>query len=113
WLLYLDKKILEAYIVIFMIVFANGLANFINWLFSYHFFFESFQITFSVNTILLLIGCLYLGVMIVSYLMNDGLKISFKKLDYVLLVLLFALYLYLANGFVSLIINGFLIFLAM
>ena len=112
WLLYLDKKVLEAYIVIFMIIFANGLTNFIGWIFSYHFFFEDFQITFSINTILLLIGCLYLGVMIVSYLINDGFKISFKKLDYVLLVLLFALYLYLANGIVNLLVNGFLIFLA-
>lgn len=112
WLLFLDKKILESYIIIFMLIFANGLTNFLGWIFSYHFFFEDFQVAFSINTLLLLVGCLYLGLMIVSYLMNGGLSVSIKKIDFMLLFLLFALYLYLDAGIVNLLLNGFYLFLA-
>ena len=113
WLLYLDKKVLESYIIIFLVVFANGLTGFIEWLFSYHFSLEQFLITFNINLLLLLLGSIYLGVMIVSYIMNQGLKLEFKRIEHLLLILLFALYLYLANGIVNLLINGLLIVLAL
>ncbi len=113
WLLYLDKKVLESYIIIFLVVFANGLTGFIEWLFSYHFSLEQFLITFNINLLLLLLGSIYLGVMIVSYIMNQGLKLEFKIIEHLLLILLFALYLYLANGIVNLLINGLLIVLAL
>ena len=113
WLLYLDKKVLESYIIIFLLVFANGLSSFVEWLFSYHFSLEAFLITFHLNILLLLLGSLYLGIMIVSYMMNQGLKLELKKMSHLLLILLFALYLYLSFGFVNLLLNALIIVLAM
>lgn len=112
WLLYLNKKPFASHAVLFLVVFANGLNNFLNWIFSYHFFFEDFLVNFSINTLLTLIACLYLGAMLLSFLLNDGYKIELKNPGKPLLILLFALYIYLDNGFASLIFISIYVFIA-
>lgn len=112
WLLFLNKKPLAAHAVLFLVVFANGLNNFLNWIFSYHFFFEEFLVDFSINTLLILLACLYLGSMILSFLLNEGYKVEIKNPGMPLLLLLFALYIYLDNGFASLIFVSIYVFLA-
>ncbi len=113
WLLFIKKKILASYVVLLLLVFSNGINIFINWLFSYHFFLERFSYTFSINTIFLLVGCIYLMVMIASLLMTEGIKLEIKKLDMVLLLLLFGLYVYINNSFTSLIFVGIYLFFAL
>jgi len=112
WLLFLNKKPLAAHAVLFLVVFANGLNNFLNWIFSYHFFFEEFLVDFSINTLLILLACLYLGSMILSFLLNEGYKVEIKNPGMPLLLLLFASYIYLDNGFASLIFVSIYVFLA-
>jgi hypothetical protein len=112
WLLFLNKKPLAAHAVLFLVVFANGLNAFINWLFSYHFFFEDFIVNFSINTVMILIACVYLGAIIMSYLLTDGFKVELKNPGHSLLLLLFALYIYLDRGFNALLIVSLYVFLA-
>jgi hypothetical protein len=51
--------------------------------------------------------------MIASLLMTEGIKLEIKKLDMVLLLLLFGLYVYINNSFTSLIFVGIYLFFAL
>lgn len=106
WLLYIKKKYLAAHLVMFLIIFADGLGQFVRWLFSYHFFFKSFQITFDLNLILSLLACAYLIVIILSYVLNDGIHMHVVKPSIILLILVFLLYHYLRDGLYVMLIVG-------
>lgn len=104
WLLYLSKKYFAAHLMMFIAVFANGISDFVRWLFSYHFFFKSFQIAFDLNLVLSLLACAYLILMIISYVMDEGIKINVVKPVIIWLILAFLAYNYVRFGVVSLII---------
>lgn len=112
WLLVIKKNFLESYIVIFLFVFSNGIITFVRWLLSYHFALEEFAVEFSFNFIFLLLGCIYLMIMIASYLMTQGLKIKLNPLGMLPILLLYGLYTYVANGILSFILVGIYLLLA-
>ena len=104
WLLYLSKKFFAAHLMMFIAVFANGISDFARWLFSYHFFFKNFQVTFDLNLVLSLLACAYLILMIISYVMNEGIKLSIVKPVMLWIILIFLAYQYLRFGILSLLL---------
>ena len=102
WLLFIKKNYMVSYIILFLFVFGQGLRTFIQWMLSYHFFFEDFMMTFSLNMLLVLAACLYLLLMMISIYFVEGFKIQIKAWDLPMLGLLFGLYVYFNQGLLML-----------
>lgn len=105
WLLFIKKNHMISYIILFLFVFGQGLRTFIQWMLSYHFLFEDFMMTFTLNMLLVLFACLYLLFMMISIYLNEGFKVQIKPWNLPLLGLLFGLYVYFNQGLLMLLLT--------
>ncbi|MCR3906257.1 MAG: hypothetical protein NUK62_04430 [Tenericutes bacterium] len=88
-------KTLVSHLVLFLFVFSDYLGSFIRALFSYNFSTKVFVTPLSWQMILGLIACVYLILLILSYLLTEGLYLKYVKSDVLLPIILVFIYLYL------------------
>jgi hypothetical protein len=106
WLLFLGKKILAAYLVLFFMQFSSGVTDLVEWVLSYSIGandFFLFDFTLIVNAVI----CAYLAILILSIFLIDGYKIqplNIKKSSLWILYAFFMLYIYINNSFASVIL---------
>ncbi len=113
FLLDMKKEHFAAHFVLFIAIFSDSILNMIQALGSYDFFFKQFD-DFPLSMIIGFIAAVYLLMMIISMILNDGFKVSFGK-PHVFTMLITSIWIYLCYGFdtalvfvlTSLIIFGF------
>lgn len=106
WLMFLGKKVLAAYLILFLMQFSSGVTDLVEWVFSYSIGandFFLFDFTLIINAVI----CAYLAILILSIFLIDGYKIqplNIKKSSLWILYAFFMLYIYINNSFASVIL---------
>ncbi len=108
----LKKSFLLAYIIIFMVGFANGLRSFFITITSFWMNGFAFFGTFDIQVILSLLICLYLMLMILSHVIQTEFSFKLPKMKMCLVLLLFIGFIYFNHGFGTVVYAG-LILLAL
>jgi hypothetical protein len=97
FLLDMKKEHFAAHLVLFVAIFSDSILNMIQTLGSYDFFFKEFD-EFSLSLIIGFVAAVYLLMMIISMILNDGFKVSLGK-PHIFTVLVTSIWIYLCYGF--------------
>lgn len=97
FLLDMKKEYFAAHLVLFVAIFSDSILNMIQTLGSYDFFFKEFD-EFSLSLIIGFVAAVYLLMMIISMILNDGFKVSLGK-PHIFTVLVTSIWMYLCYGF--------------
>ncbi len=99
WMIYAKKETLVAYVLLFFLGFADQLGAFVRALFSLNFSSGTFTLfPISWQTLIGMIGTVYLMLMIVSYLVEGVPRMKYQKSSALILFLLSFLYAYFRFG---------------
>lgn len=113
WLLFLGKKVLASYLILFLMQFSSGITDLVEWMFSYSIGSNDFFI-FDFTLIINAVICAYLAILVVSIFFKDGFKIqplNVKKSSLWMLYAFFMLYIYINNSFTSVLIISLFLFI--
>jgi len=105
--LFLDYKgqTLSAHIIMFIMVFGDAVGTFFRSIFSYNFGLADFTATFDWQLFVGFIICVYLMLMIASYIITNDYKVSSLKTALTFPLLLLVVYLYFRYGLTTAIIS--------
>jgi len=101
-----------AHLILFVLVFDEGIRNLFNAVTSYHFFWERFTADFDIYLFLFAIGGIYLLLMCISYLWSGEVKLNLNFKPIAFPVLIFSIWSYVCYGFTTTLIVVLLAILA-
>lgn len=97
FLLDMKKEHFAAHFVLFVAIFSDSILNMIQALGSYDFFFKQFD-DFPLSLIIGFVAAVYLLMMIISMVLNDGFKVTMGR-PHVFTMLVTSIWIYLCYGF--------------
>ncbi|MBN2300540.1 MAG: hypothetical protein JXC31_05070 [Acholeplasmataceae bacterium] len=101
WILYAKKEFLVAYFLLFLLAYADQLGVFIRGIFSFNFGTSTFTSLPTWQTLVGMVGTIYLLMMIISNLIDTKIQFKYKKSSVMFPLLLAFIYGYFRLGFIN------------
>lgn len=103
--LYLKKRFIASHVVLFLMLYTNGLGTLIRSLFSYNFAVGAFTTQPQWEMFISGIISIYLILMILSYVIDEKITFKFEVSEVLIMIIIGAIYAYVRYGFSSMLLS--------